>query len=502
MFRSLPVQPMSVGALDRQELPDRMLVHAFSNTIERVCAMANDATLQRRSLGPQFPYGPCSPVDASNAAPSQAKTRRSRAPVAPCSNHRAKDAREQCACLAEIGLHARAFKRVETWSRPITNKTARGARRTAGAASLAEYPHDMNIQGRIEAFLRGSTAALAVVGQTGSGKTHAVEVAAKAAGFQATVLDRTQGSISYNRLGVCALGQDGLTRTVTIVCGADSETALPDPKRLPLGTKLIFIGNNCSAELKKAGIHIEKLNRPTQEAMCKTLFLDHDWPVAKAKRLSALADGDWRRVWSLDRLFAGAGVDVAECNDDDFRALMLHTAKDKNLLETTPPSAAVHQLFSGYAASSNTVSDYAEHSVMMWTEANQDIVCNSIEKMAEFQEAAVYADVLATGGQHEIGLETFSMCAAQNANPNLRYDFTKYRNPWAAARKETPEAKYIRESWQRRGSWTKRRLAAAQDPDDAQDPANGAQDSAKPGRKRCAPAGTQSAPKRKTAPKM
>jgi hypothetical protein len=224
---------------------------------------------------------------------------------------------------------------------------------------------------------------------------------------------------------------------------------------MPRGTKIILIGNSCCPELKKAGIHVERIKRPTQDAMCKTLFLDHDWPAIKAQRLSALADGDWRRLWSLDRLFAGAGMDVAKCDDDNFRKLCLNTAKDKNLLEATPPSAAVHQLFSGYAASSNTVSDYAEHSVLMWTEANKDVVCNSLEQMADLQEAAVYADVLASGGQHEIGLETFARSAAQNANTNLRYDFTKYRNPWAASR-ETPESRAIRKSWEHRGSWQTR----------------------------------------------
>ena len=156
---------------------------------------------------------------------------------------------------------------------------------------------EMNIQARIEAFLRGSASVMGFVGQTGSGKLHAAERAAKATGFQATVLDRTQGSINYNRMGACALGEDGLTRTVTIVCGADSETAPPNPKSLPKGAKIILIGNSCCAELKKAGIQVEKIDRPTQNFMCKTLFLDHDWPVTSAKRLSALAEGDWRRVW-------------------------------------------------------------------------------------------------------------------------------------------------------------------------------------------------------------
>ena len=79
----------------------------------------------------------------------------------------------------------------------------------------------------------------------------------------------------------------------------------------------------------------------------------------------------------------------------------------------------------------------------MWAEANKDIVCNSIEQMADLQEAAVYTDMLSSGAEHDIGLETFAMAAALNTNPNLRYDFTKYRNPWAP-RKETEDSRAIR----------------------------------------------------------
>jgi hypothetical protein len=75
--------------------------------------------------------------------------------------------------------------------------------------------------------------------------------------------------------------------------------------------------------------------------------------------------------------------------------------------------------------------------------------------------------MLTSGGEHDIGLDTFAMAAALNTNPNMRYDFTKYRNPWAA-RKETEESRAICESWQRRGSWQtrlKRRLTQAQESD-------------------------------------
>ena len=166
---------------------------------------------------------------------------------------------------------ADAFKRAEAWSRLITNnKTARSSRRRRASRIRAMA------QKRVEEFLRGKGQVMFLAGPAGSGKLYGAELAAKAAGFQATVLDRTQGSINYSLLGACALGEDGLTRTVTIVCGADYETTPPDPKRLPKGAKIILIANSCCQELKKAGIHVEKLNRPTQDAMCKTLFLDHD----------------------------------------------------------------------------------------------------------------------------------------------------------------------------------------------------------------------------------
>ena len=123
----------------------------------------------------------------------------------------------------------------------------------------------------------------------------------------------------------------------------------------------------------------------------------------------------------------------------------------------------MHQLFSGHATKSNTVHNYAEHSVLMCAEANKDIVCSSIEQMADLQESAICTDMLASGGEHDIGLETFAMATALNTNPNLRYDFTKYRIPWAASR-ETPKSRAIRESGEQRWSWQtreKRRIAQA-----------------------------------------
>ena len=100
------------------------------------------------------------------------------------------------------------------------------------------------------------------------------------------------------------------------------------------------------------------------------------------------------------------------------------------------------------------------------------------------------------GGEHQLGLETFAKTAANTANPNMRYDFAKYRNPWAG-RKETPETKAIREAWGRQAAWTKRQrdhLAVLQQRDDAP--------LAAPARKRAKPIGTtKGAAKRRAAPK-
>ena len=352
----------------------------------------------------------------------------------------------------------------------------------------------MNAQARIETFLRGRGVALGVVGEPGSGKMHAVQLAAKAAGFHLSILDRTQGPIHYKRLGAQTLGDNGLVKTVFVISGADVETSWPDPKSLPEGAKFIFIGNSCRAEMKRASLQVEQVSRPSPEAMTKTLFLDQCWDVTVAQRLARLSGGDWRRLRALEMLFKN--VDVASLSDDEFQRLLLDTKADKNPLLDAPPSAAVHQLFSGHAARSNTLEHYADHSVLMWAEANTDLVCNSLEAMASLQEAAVFSDVLMNGGEHQLGLETFARTAASATNPNMRYDFAKYRNPWAG-RKETPAVIAIRKGWKRQAAWTKRQrdhLALLQQRDDAPLDTQGRK-GAKP------KASTKKAAKRRAAPK-
>ncbi len=360
----------------------------------------------------------------------------------------------------------------------------------------------MNAKARIETFLRGRGVALGVVGEPGSGKMHAAQLAAKAAGFHLTILDRTQGPIHYNRLGALTLGDHGLAKTVFVICGADAETSWPDPKSLPEGAKLIFIGNSCRAEMKRASLQVEQVSRPSPEAMTKSLFLDQGWDVIVAQRLARLSGGDWRQLRALEMLFKN--VDVASLGDDEFQRLLLDTKADKNPLLDVPPSAVVHQLFSGHAARSNTLEHYADHGVLMWAEANKDLVCNSIEDMATLQEAAVFSDVLMNGGENQLGLETFARTAANAANSNIRYDFARYRNPWAA-RRETPATAAIRKAWERHAPWTKRqrgRLALLQQRGDVP--------LATQARKRAAPKAntkkaakrTAGAPKRAAAPPL
>ena len=126
------------------------------------------------------------------------------------------------------------------------------------------------------------------------------------------------------------------------------------------------------------------------------------------------------------------------------------------------------------------------------------------EDMATLQEAAVFSDVLMNGGENQLGLETFARTAANAANSNIRYDFARYRNPWAA-RRETPATAAIRKAWERHAPWTKRqrgRLALLQQRGDVP--------LATQARKRAAPKAntkkaakrTAAAPKRAAAPPL
>ena len=114
---------------------------------------------------------------------------------------------------------ADAFKRAETWARLITNQTARNARR-----HLALRIRIMLAQKRVEQFLRGKGQVLGLVGHPGTGKMFGTRLASEAVGgFSLTAMDRAQGVVNYNRLGAYVLGDEGLAKSLFVVCNADAE---------------------------------------------------------------------------------------------------------------------------------------------------------------------------------------------------------------------------------------------------------------------------------------
>ncbi len=346
----------------------------------------------------------------------------------------------------------------------------------------------------IAAFLDGPATCLGLWGPVGSGKLFLVEQVVRAKGLQHQVLDKAQGAIPYARLGGACLSSDGSLAAAAYVIVNAHESDWSFTKTLR--GKFVFISNAELAlrGLKAAKFECVKVPRPTVDSMTKTLFLEHEWPVEKAQRLAVLAEGDWRKLTNLDRLFTDARVDVASAADEEFQQIVQDTAKDKRLLAEAPPSAAVHALFSGHAAQSGTVEAYADHSVLMWGERNLGITSGTLEDMQACQEAAVIADVLERQGAPEEGLEHFARTAAARANNGLRYDFKAYASPWQDVR--GVEVAAIRASFDSRRprAWHEmRRLSKAQGTDEptATTPK---------GRTRGAAAATK-APKRKAAKK-
>ena len=152
------------------------------------------------------------------------------------------------------------------------------------------------VEKAVATFLNNPKATcLAICGQVGGGKLYLVEKLARANGWQYEIIDRSQGSIDWSKLGQQTLGGNGLTPSLYFVCNA-KETSWDFLPRLT--GKFVFIANDEQqlAGLKKAKIPVEKLKKPSVDQMTKTLFLEHDWPVEKAKRLSQLAECDWRRL--------------------------------------------------------------------------------------------------------------------------------------------------------------------------------------------------------------
>ena len=259
------------------------------------------------------------------------------------------------------------------------------------------------------------------------------------------------------------MGSDGeLNAAAFIICNADAGPF--NAQAVPRAVKLILIANDAKA-LREQKVPIEYLRKPTPEGMTRALFLEHDWPVEKAKRLAVLAEGDRRKLWCWEALLKDRGVDVASATDEEFRQLVMGGAKDKRPAADSHPSLAAHQLLSGRAPTAGGVELFADDTVFAWTERNLGVLCGSVEDMLKCQEAACHADVLQRTGAAEEGVGFFAQTAASVRNTANRYDYKDFASPWGAA-KETPEAGAVRESISLRKPWAwhaKRRLAATQE---------------------------------------
>ena len=50
--------------------------------------------------------------------------------------------------------------------------------------------------------------------------------------------------------------------------------------------------------------------------MAKILCLEQNWEAVAAQRLARLAQGDWRQLKTLGRLFNDAGIDVSTQDEE------------------------------------------------------------------------------------------------------------------------------------------------------------------------------------------
>ena len=244
---------------------------------------------------------------------------------------------------------------------------------------------------RVRSFLDGPATCVALVGPCGTGKLYATQQAARDKGFVCVVHDRAQGAINYSLWGAPTLADGGLARTLNILYNADCETDFAFAARLPPGSKVICIANDGQA-LAKAKIPIERVNPLTPDAMAKILFLEHGWDALVAQRLSRLAQGDWRQVFTVRR--ALEGVDISAASEEEFAQALARMTRDTTL--EGHPSLRVHQLFSGQVR--GNLEAYACPDVLAWGERNLGATCATLEDMAAMQEAAVTCDVLLTGG--------------------------------------------------------------------------------------------------------
>ena len=330
---------------------------------------------------------------------------------------------------------------------------------------------------RVKNFLSGPDRIIALVGPSGTGKRFAAQQAARDAGLACVEHDRAQGVINYSRWGAPTLADGGLARTLNILCNADCETDFSFVARLPQGSKVVCIANDGLA-LAKAKIPIERVNPLTPDAMARILFLEHGWDALVAQRLSRLAQGDWRQVFTVRR--ALEGVDISAASEEEFAQALARMTRDTTL--EGHPSLRVHQLFSGQVR--GNLEAYACPDVLAWGERNLGATCATLEDMAKMQKAAADGDVLCSAGEWSLGLDHFARSAACLGQTGLRYDYARFANPWSAP-PATATIKAVRDSVALKEPWTKRakrRLGDEANPPDAPHPKAKAKRAARPRR--------------------
>ena len=200
--------------------------------------------------------------------------------------------------------------------------------------------------------------------------------------------------------------------------------------------------------------------------MEKILFQEQGWGALAARRLSRLAQGDWRQLKTLARLFNDAGFNVSTQDEEEFAEACERMARDRK--HDCHPSLRVHSIFNG----SGRQEDHEDPAVLPWGERNLGVTCETLESMVTMQEAAATADLLCNGGEFELGLDHFARSAACLGQTGLRYDYARFANPWSAPA-ATATTKAFRDSVARMEPSTKRakrRLGDENQPDDAPKP--------------------------------